>query len=201
MRRVLDKFTGSQYAAKFIFVCDEHQKRFFRTELNILRWLNQRGVPKVVDAFVTERRIVIITEMYPWFDLFTSSQRYFDYNTYSTYILSKLLWLPNILLFLKDKLGIYYIVVRSCICNKFISLLIKLTVKDSLMHIIGLDFCPQSDRIWHHRQPSSEPHTHRKYGSFLYKATPSCNQGTPQSLCVALRHQGISYSACSCASV
>lgn len=65
VRRVLDKFTGSQYAAKFIFVCDEHQKRFFRTELNILRWLNQRGVPKVVDAFVTERRIVIITEMYP----------------------------------------------------------------------------------------------------------------------------------------
>lgn len=65
MRRVLDKFTGSQYAAKFIHVCDEHQKRFFRTELNILRWLNQMGVPKVVDAFVTERRIVIITEMYP----------------------------------------------------------------------------------------------------------------------------------------
>lgn len=65
MRRVLDKFTGSQYAAKFIHVCDEHQRRFFRTELNILRWLNQMGVPKVVDAFVTERRIVIITEMYP----------------------------------------------------------------------------------------------------------------------------------------
>ena len=133
VRRVLDKFTGSQYAAKFIFVCDEHQKRFFRTELNILRWLNQRGVPKVVDAFVTERRIVIITEMYPWFDHFTSSQRYFDYNTYFTYILSKLFWLLNILLFLKDKLRIYYIihVVRSCIAyviNSY-SLLIKLTVR------------------------------------------------------------------------
>lgn len=65
VRRVLDKFTGSQYAAKFIHVCDEHQKRFFRTEVNMLRWLNQRGVPKVVDTFITERRIVIITEMYP----------------------------------------------------------------------------------------------------------------------------------------
>ena len=59
------------------------------------------------------------------------------------------------------------------------------------MHIIGLDFCPQSDRIWHHRQPSSESHSHRKYGSILHKATPSYNQGTPQSLCVALGHQGI----------
>jgi hypothetical protein len=61
----LDKFTGSEYAAKFIHVCDEHQKRFFRTEVNTLRWLNQRGVPKVVDTFITDRRIVIITEMYP----------------------------------------------------------------------------------------------------------------------------------------
>ncbi|XP_034299497.2 titin homolog isoform X7 [Magallana gigas] len=72
VRRVLDKFTGSQYAAKFIHVCDEHQRRFFRTELNVLRWLNQRGVPKVVDAFVTERRIVIITEIVTDYDIIDS---------------------------------------------------------------------------------------------------------------------------------
>nr|XP_034299501.1 obscurin isoform X4 [Crassostrea gigas] len=72
VRRVLDKFTGSQYAAKFIHVCDEHQRRFFRTELNVLRWLNQRGVPKVVNAFVTERRIVIITEIVTDYDIIDS---------------------------------------------------------------------------------------------------------------------------------
>ncbi|XP_062595919.1 titin-like isoform X3 [Saccostrea cucullata] len=69
VHRVLDKFTGSEYAAKFIHVCDEHQRRFFRTELNILRWLNQQGVPKLVDAFITERRIVIITEIVTNYDI------------------------------------------------------------------------------------------------------------------------------------
>ncbi|XP_060079443.1 obscurin-like [Ylistrum balloti] len=63
VRRVLDKSTGKQYAAKFIPVADPEMKHFFRQELYNLRTASHKNVVDVVDAFQSNRSLVIITEL------------------------------------------------------------------------------------------------------------------------------------------
>ncbi|XP_033728113.1 LOW QUALITY PROTEIN: obscurin-like [Pecten maximus] len=63
VRRVLDKSSGKQYAAKFIPVADPEMKHFFRQELYNLRAASHKNVVGVVDAFQSNRSLVIITEL------------------------------------------------------------------------------------------------------------------------------------------
>ncbi|XP_021352030.1 titin-like isoform X3 [Mizuhopecten yessoensis] len=63
VRRVLDKSSGKQYAAKFIPVADPKMKHFFRQELYNLQAASHKNVVGVVDAFQSNRSLVIITEL------------------------------------------------------------------------------------------------------------------------------------------
>ncbi|XP_069107585.1 twitchin-like isoform X2 [Argopecten irradians] len=63
VRRVLDKSSGKQYAAKFIPVADPEMKHFFRQELYNLRAASHKNVVDAVDAFQSNRSLVIITEL------------------------------------------------------------------------------------------------------------------------------------------
>ena len=65
VRRVMDKVTGNEYAAKIIPVANEKQRLFFMHELANLRSLDHKGIPRVVDLFQTERQLVIVMELYP----------------------------------------------------------------------------------------------------------------------------------------
>ncbi|KAL5005868.1 hypothetical protein ScPMuIL_017026 [Solemya velum] len=63
VRRVIEKATGREYAAKFIHVCDNPQKDFFRHELDALKRLKHKNVIGVHDAFETDRQLILVTEL------------------------------------------------------------------------------------------------------------------------------------------
>lgn len=65
VRRVIQKSTGEEYAAKIIPACNEELKYFFGHELNNLRRINNQRIPSVVDAFQSERKLVIVMDLYP----------------------------------------------------------------------------------------------------------------------------------------
>ncbi|KAK3082883.1 hypothetical protein FSP39_007890 [Pinctada imbricata] len=48
VRRVVDKITGGEYAAKFIPVADDRQRQFFMHELRNLRSIEHKGVPPFI---------------------------------------------------------------------------------------------------------------------------------------------------------
>ncbi|CAG2226414.1 unnamed protein product [Mytilus edulis] len=63
VRRVIQKSTGKEYAAKMIPACNEELKFFFGHELNNMRRINNQRVPAVIDAFQSERQLVIVMEL------------------------------------------------------------------------------------------------------------------------------------------
>ncbi|XP_076089438.1 twitchin-like isoform X1 [Mytilus galloprovincialis] len=63
VRRVIQKSTGKEYAAKMIPACNEELKFFFGHELNNMRRINNQRVPSVIDAFQSERQLVIVMEL------------------------------------------------------------------------------------------------------------------------------------------
>jgi len=67
VRRVVDINTGRQYAANFMHMRSKAQKTFFMSEFEALRKLARTdGVLRLVDAFETERTLILVTEMYPF---------------------------------------------------------------------------------------------------------------------------------------
>ena len=65
VRKVIEKSTGNVYAAKIIPACNEDLKYFFGHELNNLRSFSNQRVPYVIDAFQSERQLIIVMELYP----------------------------------------------------------------------------------------------------------------------------------------
>lgn len=65
VRRVVDKVSGKQFAAKMVHVCEAPQKHFFRHELETMRLLSHKNVPTIADAFQTDRRLAVVMELYP----------------------------------------------------------------------------------------------------------------------------------------
>lgn len=66
VRRVVEKATGQEFAAKFIQVRDAADKEFFRTELEALRRVTHSNVVRLHDAYETPRQLIIVMELYPW---------------------------------------------------------------------------------------------------------------------------------------
>ncbi len=64
-RRVIDKNSGSQYAAKFFRYNDPQVKEELMSELDMLALLDHQNIISVVDGYEDKKRLVIIMEMYP----------------------------------------------------------------------------------------------------------------------------------------
>ena len=65
VRRVIEKCSGREYAAKFIQVREAVDKEFFRSELENLSKQKSKSVVSVHDAYETPRQLIIVTELYP----------------------------------------------------------------------------------------------------------------------------------------
>ncbi|XP_076459478.1 uncharacterized protein LOC143292788 isoform X2 [Babylonia areolata] len=63
VRRVIEKNSGKEFAAKFIQVRDAVDKEFFRSELDNLRRQNHKNIVPVHDAYETPRQLIIVTEL------------------------------------------------------------------------------------------------------------------------------------------
>ncbi|KAL8623451.1 hypothetical protein ACOMHN_061964 [Nucella lapillus] len=63
VRRVIEKNSGKEFAAKFIQVRDTVDKDFFRSELDMLRKQNHKNIVSVHDAYETPRQLIIVTEL------------------------------------------------------------------------------------------------------------------------------------------
>ena len=65
VRRVIDKNSGNQYAAKFLRYPDHLVKSELETELEMLTLLDHTGIVQVIDGYEDKKRLVIVMEMYP----------------------------------------------------------------------------------------------------------------------------------------
>ena len=65
VRRVIDKNSGNQYAAKILRYGDLMVKEELMTELEILAQLDHQNLIQVVDGYEDKKRLTIIMEMYP----------------------------------------------------------------------------------------------------------------------------------------
>ena len=68
VRRVIEKCSGREFAAKFIQVRDAVDKEFFRTGLENLMQQCQgnKGIVHVHDAYETPRQLIVVMELYPF---------------------------------------------------------------------------------------------------------------------------------------
>ena len=65
VRRVIDKNSGNQYAAKFMRFSDQLVKEELQNELEIMTLLDHQNIVQVVDGYEDKRRLAIVMEMYP----------------------------------------------------------------------------------------------------------------------------------------
>ena len=65
VRRVLEKHTGKEFAAKFTQVREECDKDFFRQELDALVRQTGQNVQRLHDAYETQRQLILVLESYP----------------------------------------------------------------------------------------------------------------------------------------
>ena len=72
VRRVIEKCSGKEYAAKFIQVREAVDKEFFRSELENLSKQKSKSVVSVHDAYETPRQLIIITELYPHVEMLSA---------------------------------------------------------------------------------------------------------------------------------
>ncbi|KAL3855233.1 hypothetical protein ACJMK2_014453 [Sinanodonta woodiana] len=69
VRRVIDKVTGKEYAAKFIYVSNEAQKDFFQNEFECQQIVMHKHGLHLHDAYETERRLVLVSDLLQGDDL------------------------------------------------------------------------------------------------------------------------------------
>lgn len=65
VRRVIDKNSGNQYAAKFLRYNDAFMKEELMQELEILAMLDHPNIISAIDGYEDKKRLVIVSEMYP----------------------------------------------------------------------------------------------------------------------------------------
>lgn len=65
VRRVIDKNSGSQYAAKFLRYNDPLVREELAQELEMMSLLDHNNIVQVVDGYEDKKRLVIVMEMYP----------------------------------------------------------------------------------------------------------------------------------------
>ncbi|CAH1789060.1 unnamed protein product [Owenia fusiformis] len=63
VRRMIEKSTGCEFAAKFLRARNEKMKEELRHEMETLRLCKHRNIVDLVDAYETERRIVLVMEL------------------------------------------------------------------------------------------------------------------------------------------
>ncbi|XP_055959480.1 obscurin-like [Patella vulgata] len=63
VRRVIEKSTGAEFAAKFITVREDGEKDFFKNELETLRLLSHKNILALHDAYETPKNLIIVTEL------------------------------------------------------------------------------------------------------------------------------------------
>lgn len=69
VRRVIEKSSGKEFAAKFTHVREENDKDFFRLELDALLKQSDPRIEKLHDAYETKRQLILVVEMYPTNDM------------------------------------------------------------------------------------------------------------------------------------
>ena len=66
MRKVIERCSGQEFAAKFIQVREEGEKEFFKLEMDALVRQTSGGAEVIHDAFETSKQVIIVCEKYPW---------------------------------------------------------------------------------------------------------------------------------------
>jgi serine/threonine protein kinase len=64
VRRVIDKNSGNQYAAKFLRYNDPLMKEELMQELEIMSLLQHTNIIQVIDGYEDKKRLAIVMEMY-----------------------------------------------------------------------------------------------------------------------------------------
>ena len=64
VRRVIDKNSGNQYAAKFMRYNDPLMKEELMTELEVMALLDHTNIVQIIDGYEDKKRLAIVTEMY-----------------------------------------------------------------------------------------------------------------------------------------
>lgn len=62
---MIDKNSGSQYAAKFLRYNDPLAREELAQELEMMSLLDHNNIVQVVDGYEDKKRLVIVMEMYP----------------------------------------------------------------------------------------------------------------------------------------
>ena len=65
VRRVIDKNSGNQYAAKFMRFSDPLVKEELQNELDMMAHLDHQNIVQVLDGYEDKKRLAIVMEMYP----------------------------------------------------------------------------------------------------------------------------------------
>jgi len=65
VRRVIDKNSGNQYAAKFLRYNDVFIKEELMQELEMMALLDHNNIVQIVDGYEDKKRLAIVMEMYP----------------------------------------------------------------------------------------------------------------------------------------
>ena len=68
VRKVVERLTGKEFAAKFIHLRDDGQKDFFKQELDSLVRQSE-GAEKLHDAFESDKQVILVCEKYPFIDI------------------------------------------------------------------------------------------------------------------------------------
>ena len=63
VRRVIDKNSGNQYAAKFMRYNDPLMKEQLMNELDVMAMLDHTNVVQIVDGYEDKKRLAIVMEM------------------------------------------------------------------------------------------------------------------------------------------
>jgi len=63
VRRVIDKNSGNQYAAKFMRYNDPLMKEELMNELEVMSLLDHTNIVQIVDGYEDKKRLAIVTEM------------------------------------------------------------------------------------------------------------------------------------------
>lgn len=66
IRRVIDKNSGNQYAAKFLRYNDVFVKEELMQELEMLALLDHPNIVQIIDGYEDKKRLAIVMEMYPF---------------------------------------------------------------------------------------------------------------------------------------
>ena len=66
IRRVIEKYTGCEFAAKFLRVANDEQKEVLKSEMELLKQMDHKNILAFQDAYDTRNRLVLISERYPY---------------------------------------------------------------------------------------------------------------------------------------